>query len=149
MFSHPALISPAVVVHGLDQARLALAIGRPLVLVSAPAAAGYAGCLWWRALADLAAAEAPGLVAGDVLDCGDAPGWAMAALRVGCRMLVLAPDCPAWARVAAAAEALGAIVLPHRPAVLDLGEYGAERKLPGWLRGDAAIADRDITDPLL
>lgn len=149
MFSHPRLIAPAVAVHGLDQARLALAVGRPLVLISAPAAAGYAGCLWWRALADLAAAEAPGLVTADVLDCGDAPGWAMAALRVGCHMLVLAPECPAWARVAATADGLGAIVLPYRPAVLDLGQYGAERKLLAWLHGDATMADRDITDPLL
>ncbi|HTN09901.1 MAG TPA: hypothetical protein VL154_02915 [Acetobacteraceae bacterium] len=137
MFSHPGLTAPAVMVHGLDQARLALALGRPLVLVSAPAAAGYAGCLWWRALADLAAAEAPGLVAADVLDCGDAPGWAMAALRVRCHMLVLDPACPAWARVAAAAAGIGATVLPQRPDVLDLGQSGAERKLPAWLRGRA------------
>ncbi len=149
MFSHPTLVAPAVTVHGLDQARLALSLRRPLVLVSAPSAAGYAGCLWWRALADLAAAEAPGLVAGDVLDCGDAPGWAMAALRVGCHMLVLAADCPAWARVAAAASGMGATVLPQRPAVLDLGQSGAERKLAAWLRGDATVSDRDITDPLL
>ena len=133
MFSHPSQISPAVVVHGLDHARLALAIGRPLVLLSAPAAAGYAGCLWWRELADIAAAEAPGLVTADVLDCGDAPGWAMAALRIGCRTLVLSPACPAWPRVAAAAQTLGAIVLPQRPAALDLGHPGAERQLQQWL----------------
>jgi hypothetical protein len=135
MFSHPILTAPAVVVHGLDQARLALAPGRPLVLISAQSAAGYAGCLWWRALADLAAAEAPGLVVADVLDCGDAPGWAMAALRVGCRALVLAPECPAWARVVAAADGVGAIVLPQRPAVLDMGQSGAGKNLSAWLGG--------------
>jgi hypothetical protein len=56
---------------------------------------------------------------------------------VGCRALVLAPDCPAWARVAAAADRLGAIVLPQRPAVLDLGRSGAARNLPAWLANPA------------
>ena len=149
MFSHPPFTSPAVVVHGLDHARRAAAAGLPFVLLSAPGAAGYAGCLWWRALADMAAAEAPGLVEADILDCGEAPGWAMAALRVGCRALVLAPACPAWPRVVAAAARLGAIVLPHPPAALDLGRSGAERSLRAWLRGDAATSDRDRSGPFV
>lgn len=132
MISHCPLEAPAVAVHGLDQARAALALGQRLVLVSGPGAALYAGPLWWRALADLAAAGAPGLVAGDVIDCADAPGQAMAALRVGCRALVLDPACPAFAAVAAAAG-LGAIVLPQRPAVLDMAQSGAARRLPAWL----------------
>jgi hypothetical protein len=133
MFLHPVEIYPAVVVHGLDHARQAAAIGRPFVMLSAPGAAGYAGCLWWRGLVEAAADESPGLVAGDILDCGAAPGWAMAALRVGQRALVLDPACPAWARVAAAAAGLGAIVLPQAPVALDLGQYGSERKLARWL----------------
>jgi acyl-CoA synthetase (AMP-forming)/AMP-acid ligase II len=149
MFSHPTLRYPAVIVHGLAHARLAAALGRPFVLLSAPGAAGYAGCLWWRALADAAAAEAPGMVAADVLDCGEAPGWAMAALRVGCRALVLSPACPAWTRVAAAAAALGAIVLPHPPAALDLGRSGAERNLKAWLDGSSGATDRDRTEPFV
>lgn len=149
MFSHPAMSAPAIVVHGLDHARLALSHHRPLVLASAPGAAFYAGCLWWRALADIAAAEAPGLVIADLLDCADAPGAAMAALRVGCRALVLWPTCPAWPRVVAAAAPLGAIVLPHPPAALDLGGRDAAGRLGAWLRQDSPAADRDRADPLL
>ena len=48
---------PAVIVHGLDDARAALAPGRPVTLLSAPGAALYAGCGWWRALVRLAQAE--------------------------------------------------------------------------------------------
>jgi hypothetical protein len=48
---------------------------------------------------------------------------------------VLAPDCPAWARVVAAAEGVGAIVLPQRPAALDMGQSGAGKNLSAWLGG--------------
>lgn len=119
------------------------------MLLSAPGVAGYAGCLWWRALVDSAAAETPGLIAADILDCGDAPGWAMAALRAGCRALVLHPTCPGWPRVAAAAGALGAIVLPHPPVGLDLAEPGAARALLAWLDSPPAAADRDRTEPIV
>lgn len=137
MFSQSGVIYPAVVVHGIAHVRLAAALGLRFVLLSAPGAAGYAGCLWWRALAELAAEEAPGLVAGDILDCADAPGWAMAALRLGQRALVLDAACPAWSRVAAVAAAQGAIVLPCAPAALDLGRDDAAPLLAAWLAGAA------------
>ena len=41
---------PAVIVHGLGDARLALSVGLTVTLLSAPGAALYAGCGWWRAL---------------------------------------------------------------------------------------------------
>lgn len=142
MFSYEDAIYPAVLVHGLEHVRQAAGFGRRFVLLSAPGAALYAGCGWWRALADRAAAEAPGLVMGDILDCADAPGWAMAALRIGQPALVLAPACPAWNRVAAAAAAQGAIVLPQPPAALDLGRNGAERNLPRWLAAGPSAEGR-------
>eukprot|EP01035_Chromulina_nebulosa_P055430 gene55430-75957_t len=63
---------PAVVL-GLDDVRAALAPGRPRVLVSAEGAGIWAGCLWWRALIDLAERAFPGLVEADVLDCAGLP----------------------------------------------------------------------------
>jgi hypothetical protein len=45
----------------------------------------------------------------------------MAALRVGQMTLILAPDCPAFSAVSAAAATLGATVLAARPPTLDLG----------------------------
>jgi hypothetical protein len=126
---------PAVVVHGLPQARAALRRGYPVTLLSAYAAAGYAGCLWWRELVAAARRLHPATPVLDVLDCGAAPGHAMAALRVGQLLLVLDPACPAFARVAGAAATLGAHVLAERPPALDLAARGAERRLAGWLAG--------------
>ena len=125
-------LPPAVVVHGFLDARAALRPGRPVTLLSAPGAACYAGCGWWRALVARALAEA-GRDAPDVLDCADAPGRAVEALRSGCRRLVLDPDVPAFADVAARAAALDAAVLPVRPPALDLALPGAQRRLDAWL----------------
>jgi hypothetical protein len=123
---------PAVVVHGLSDARAALRPGLPVTLLSARGAALNAGCGWWRAL--VAAAAAPH----DILDCADAPGHAMAALRIGQQTLVLDAACPGFAAVAAAAATVGAFVLAEPPAALDLAERGAERRLLAWLQGDKA-----------
>lgn len=127
--------APAVTIHGLYQARMALRPGLPVVLISAPGAALYAGCGWWGGLIVAARAEFPGDWR-DVLDCADAPGFAMAALRMGLKALVLDAACPGYPAVAAVAEGLGAIVLPQRPVSLDLAESGAAWRLSGWLRRD-------------
>ena len=129
---------PSVVVHGLAQARAALRPGFPVVLLSAPAAAGYAGCLWWRELVAAARSSYPATPALDILDCGEAPGHAMAALRAGQRLLLLDPACPAFARVADAAATFGAHVLSRRPPALDLAPRGAERRLTAWLAASPA-----------
>jgi hypothetical protein len=129
---------PAIVVHGLAHAGAALRPGFPVVLLSAPAAAGYAGCLWWRELVAAARGLYPATPALDVLDCGAAPGHAMAALRVGQRLLLLDPACPAFAAVADAAATLGAYVLAERPPALDLSARGSRRALAGWLASAGA-----------
>ncbi len=85
-------------------------------LLSAPAAAQFAGALWWRRLIDLAAAET-GMACDDWLDCGDAPGQAMAALRAGCRGLVIAPTVLSVARLTELARAHGAHVVTDRNAI--------------------------------
>lgn len=121
---------PAVVVHGLPHLRLATEPGLPVTLLSGPGAAIYAGCGWWRALMELGAGANP-----DMLDCADAPGRAMEALRVGCRLLILDPSVPAWRLVASRAAAIGAEVLAQRPPALDLAQRGAGRRLPAWLQG--------------
>ena len=129
---HSLALPPAVVVHGLADVRAALRPGRSVTLLSAPGAASYAGCGWWRALVAQALAEA-GRDAPDVLDCADAPGRAVEALRAGCRCLVLDPAVPAFADIAARAAASGAAVLPARPVALDLARPGAARRLDAWL----------------
>jgi pimeloyl-ACP methyl ester carboxylesterase len=128
--------APAVVVRGLDEARTALAAGLPATLISTPGAASFAGCGWWRALVAAAASEHPGLVAADILDCADAPGRALEAMRIGQRLLVL-EACPGRADVAEAAAASGAELLAGRPPALDLADRRQAARLAAWLAGDS------------
>jgi hypothetical protein len=72
------------VVHSLDQARAAVAVATaPLALESPPAASASLGIGWWRNLLTAIAAEFPNRAVRGVLDCGDAPGHALAAIAAG------------------------------------------------------------------
>ncbi len=125
------LLPPAITIHGLDDANTALRPGRPVLLLSAPGAAFFAGCGWWRAViakAAIATRTAPL----DALDCADAPGRALEALAIGCRIIVLEP-CPAWPSVADRAARAGATLLQARPKSLDLATQGAHRHVAAWL----------------
>lgn len=127
----------AVLVLDADQARAALAAG-PALLLSAEGAAGTLGPLLWRAMIAEAAA---GRAVVDALCCAAAAGDALAALRAGCRLIVLRGDCPGFARVAAIAAELDATVLPERPEALDLRGLDLRRPagraiLARWLDTD-------------
>ncbi len=126
--------APAVMIHGLADARLALAPGLPVTLVSAPGAALDAGAGWWTALLAAVRADHPGRTFEDILDCGDAPGRAAEALRAGQRDLVLDPvAADSYERVRLMAVALGAVLRPCMPEALDLSRPGASRRLQDWL----------------
>ena len=136
----PSTPAPALVVRGAAEAAAALVLagGRRVLLLSAPGAAGFLGAAGWRALLDAAAAAAPGRPFDSALCCADAPGLALAALRAGCRGLVLDAASPAFAQVAGAAAEVGAVLLPARPAALDLGALDLGRahgqgRLAAWL----------------
>jgi hypothetical protein len=118
---------PAITIHCVEHARLALASGRAVTLLSAPAAAVFAGPAWWRALIAACATQQP-----DVLDCADAPGRALEALAQGCARLILLP-CPAWPSVAERAKMAGALLLPGRPDCLDLADPASTRRIAAWL----------------
>jgi len=112
-------------VHSLAHARAALMAareaGRIVILDSPAGAAGWHGIGWWRRLVR-ALAEEFGDVA-TVLDCGDAPGHALAALRAGCRGIRLRAAAATLSRVGGIAAALGATVEDAPPTgVLDLQE---------------------------
>lgn len=137
---------PAVVVHGMAHARAALAPGLPVILLSATGAVMSGGCLWWRAVVTDAARQHPATPCIDILDCADAPGLAMGALREGQMRLILWPHTLAFPAVAAAADAIGAMVLPTRPPALDLAERGAARLLLPHLRAEPYLGrDSDAT----
>ena len=112
-------------VHSLAEARAALRQGsdegRPVTLVSPPDAAAYLGAGFFWALVEAARAEEPRVAVEAVMDCGDDPGWALAALRTGFKTVVLGGNVRARARVAAIARQLGARVLTERPRTVAKG----------------------------
>ena len=110
----PAHWPRAVVVHGAAEVDRACAPGLPVVLLSASGAALFAGVGFWRALMEQARARHGDLIVADVLDCADAPGLALAALRLGQRALVLDPACPGYAAVVAIATRVNAKLLITR-----------------------------------
>ncbi|EKN00143.1 MULTISPECIES: hypothetical protein [Acidocella] len=122
-------LPPAVMVHGLSAARMALAPGLAVTLLSAPGAALIMGAAWWCALLRDSGHAGPSL-----LDCADAPGRAAEALALGCQGLILAP-CPAWPEIATQARRNGAILLATAPAYLELRLKPCEKRLISWLGG--------------
>jgi hypothetical protein len=76
-----------IVIHSLGDARAALEAGASLgvrvTLASAPGAGAYAGPGWFKAVIEAAAAEFPAAEFSHVLDCGEAAGMVLAALRQG------------------------------------------------------------------
>ena len=58
-----------------------------MTLASAPSAALQAGPAWFKAVIDEASAAYPDVAVTAILDCGDAPGAVMAALRAGLTQL--------------------------------------------------------------
>jgi hypothetical protein len=131
---------PAVIVHGLTDAVTAMRASRgaSVTLLSAPGAALFAGCLWWRQVVRQAAEMVPHEHVSDVLDCADGSGAALSALRIGQRAIVLHPGSPGFPAVTAIAAARGAVVLTAPPPALDLAERGAARRLDAWLHGARA-----------
>ena len=122
------LRSPAVVVHGLADARAALAPGQPVTLLSGEAAALYAGCGWWRALVAAAARRFPaGAVRGHagLRRRLRARRWRRCASA--CARLILWPDAPGRAAVAAIVAGRGGVLLAARPPALDLADAGQPR----------------------
>jgi hypothetical protein len=127
------ILHPAVIVHGLADADSVLAKGAPVTLLSAPGAALYGGCLWWRELVRAARLANPKTQAIDVLDCADASGMAMAAVRSGVIRLVLWPAAPNRGAVGQIAEQAGGFVLDAAPVALDMKARNAARRLRDWL----------------
>jgi hypothetical protein len=134
---------PAVIVHSAADARLALSVGQPLTLLSAPGAALYAGCGWWQALVRQARVEFSAVPMADILDCGGSAGQALAALRIRQRHLVLSPAAPGWDAVAAIAAEQGGSVLHVPPSALDLARRGAAQRLHDWLRNHILPGDSE------
>jgi hypothetical protein len=134
----------ALMVHTLDHVRAALAaasgLGRPVLLVTAPGAADYAGPRFLKAMIDRAAIGFPSAEWDALIDCGALGGTAFAALDAGWRRLAVADRGAVATRLGAIAAARGARVEPLPNSILDLGREadprGAART---WLR-DGRVA---------
>jgi hypothetical protein len=109
------VISPAQAAAALAAAAAA---GQPVFLLSAPDAAASVGPAWFAALVNRAASRFPKAEGTPLLDCGDAAGYALAALRLGLKAICY--DGAAAARVRDIADQYGAVVLAERPPSLDL-----------------------------
>ena len=123
-------------VHSAAEVRAARALAgqTPLRFLSAAGAAAYLGAAGFRALLG---EEWPH----GILDCGDAPGHALDALRLGCPAVILAPDVPAFAALASIAARQGASLLAERPPHLDLARVALGK--PAGLAFLCAYLERD------
>lgn len=129
---------PAIVIHSLAHATAALAaaaeLGVAVTLLSAPLAAGYAGPGWFRAVVEQACAAQPGVAVTAVLDCGEEPAHALAALREGVRAIRFAGDTAD--KIADIAGQCDALVIAGRPAALDLSAIAEPHRVAAckvWL----------------
>ena len=133
-----AMTCKVIIVHALEHARAALAaaadLGVPVVLASAPDAAGYAGVLWFRALLREAAEAYPDVEATGLLDCGDRPGFALAAIRLGLPAVCFRGPAAVAKKLAAIAETEGVRLVRDVPDALDLRfETDPENAARHWL----------------
>ena len=114
----------AVVVHDLAQARIALTaariVGKPITLLSAPAAASAVGPAWFATLVRTVRAEFPELEIEAILDCGRAAGRAMAALQSGFNGIVFTGSDGVLHKLADIGEDNRCTLYDARPDALDL-----------------------------
>ncbi|MEP4379004.1 MAG: hypothetical protein ABJ215_15005 [Alphaproteobacteria bacterium] len=114
-----------IVIHEFGHALAALTAAqsqdRAVIFLSAAGAVRSAGAGWWRELVAQARDVIPDQAAEWILDCGDEPGLALAALREGVGTIALDADEPVWSRVAQIAAGYDArIVRVDRTGALDL-----------------------------
>jgi hypothetical protein len=134
----PAAI--AIIVHDLDHARAALAAAaafeRPVTLLSAPGAGGYAGAAWFLKVIELAAADHPDAEWDAVLDCDDQAGYVLAALRQGAKAVRYTGSKAIAAKLAAIAERSGARIETRRLKAFDLrAEADPQTACRTWIGG--------------
>ncbi|MGB8182945.1 MAG: hypothetical protein WCF13_11295 [Stellaceae bacterium] len=129
-----------IVVHSLTDACAALAaaasVGCEVTLTSAAAAGGYAGPAWFKALTEEAMRTVPDARCDTVLDCGAAPGIALAALQLGLKHLRFTGNAEARRHLQAIAVQLDATIETEDLPALDLrGVRHAEARCRAWLTG--------------
>lgn len=137
----------AVVVHHLDHALAALKAaeqaGTGVLLLSPEGFAAYGGAGLFASIVAEASRQHPAVPLHAMLDCADAPGLALSALRIGIKSVRLGGRPAARRRVAAIARKLGAEVKAARPPALDLLDAAdPDAACRAWLTGASARRSR-------
>ena len=127
-------LPPAVLVQDRASIERALAPGLQVTLLSPPGFAGYAGAPWWQALLRAARFDGPSL-----LDCGDAPGRALEALRIGLPGVVVAARGDVFAQIVAIARVSGAMALEVAPPALDVRREIEGSRVRDWLARETKL----------
>lgn len=111
-------------IHSLAHAVAALEAaedaGASVTLLSPPDFAAYGGAGFFNAIVRRARAKVPAAKSEAVIDCGDAPGLALAALRAGAEAVRFGGRRIVREKIAAIAAAHGAKFFTTRPQALDL-----------------------------
>ncbi|RMD63942.1 MAG: hypothetical protein D6826_03615 [Alphaproteobacteria bacterium] len=126
------MVERAIIVHCLADARAAAAaaaaLGCPVTLSTAPGAATYLGPAWLSTLIARVAEEYPHVAITGLVDCGDRPGYVLAALRQGARRIRFTGRPKVARSLAAAAESCGATLVTGHIETLDLAEHDNDRQ---------------------
>ncbi len=128
-----------IIVHSLEDAKMALGVAAeldvPLILQSAPGAGRYLGASVFRDMVDEAAGPTPPVAVTCIFDCGDDPGLALGALRLGLKVIRTDVTGEAKDRLAQIAARTGARLDESDAApVLDLSQLeDKEAALKTWL----------------
>ena len=130
----------AVRVHGLGDAMLAGSVahelGVAITLFSAPGAVASMGPAWFRGMVRKLERAYPDLDVEAVLDCGDAAGYALAALRSGVKIIRYSGNPSAARKLKDIAGTCGARLVKRPSRILDTrGEQDADAALRQWLGG--------------
>ena len=128
----------AIIIHSLDQGRLAAghaaALEVPVLLASAPAGAAYLGPLWLEEVLQRLQSEFPRATLSALLDCGDAPGPVLAALRAGVKVVRFTGKRALTRKLQSIAEQQGARIVTGRLRALDLAlESDPDQACRAWL----------------
>ena len=120
----PGLSAPAVEIRSIADARAAAAaagqLGLSVMLVSIRAGASSLGPLAFQAMVEATRAEHPLARIESAIDCADAEGRVLHAVRAGCAAAIYDGRADVAARLAEIAAAAGARLLTERPPALSL-----------------------------
>jgi delta 1-pyrroline-5-carboxylate dehydrogenase len=122
-FSDARIIIVYTLAHAIGALKAAARAARPAILLSAPDAGIYAGPGWFGAIIEAAREAVPGARFSALLDCGDRPGAALAAIRAHIEGVIFTGRTDVGHRLADLAAQHGVRLVTDRPAAgLDLGD---------------------------